>query len=188
MDWIFEKIFDLVQDILKGDFSDFDRLPALITIIVIFGCFLARNQIWNAIQGFRKRIQDFARIKKFESEVEAKRHRIKQVAVDIEDKIYEIKRQNSLFELKKREALERLKVLASTLPENSELYSLKENVNDLSATHELSVETIREIKHLLEQIIDISRGEEMRRNAKHLSSQYLSAARAQQAERRSQDE
>ena len=187
MDWIFEKIFDLVQDILKGDFSDLSKLPALIAVIVIFGCFLARNQIWNAIQGFRKRVQDFARIKKFESEVEAKRNRLKQVADDIEDKIYEIKRQNSLFQTKKSEALERLKVLASTLPENSELYSLRENVNDLSATHELSVETIREIKSLLEQIIDVSRGEEMRRNAKQLSSQYLSAARAQQAARRSQD-
>jgi hypothetical protein len=188
MDWIFEKIFDLVQDILKGDFSDLGKLPALIAVIVLFGCFLARNKIWSSIQGFRKRIQDFARIKKFESGIEAKRNRLKQVADDIEDKIYEIKRQNSLFQTKKDEALERLKVLASTLPENSELYSLKENVNDLSATHDLSVETIREIKSLLEQVIDVSRGEEMRRNAKQLTSQYLSAARAQQAARRSKDE
>jgi len=188
MDSIFEKVFDLVQGVLKGDSSDLDKLPALIAVIVVFGCFLARNQIWNAVQSFSKRIRDFAKIKKFESEVEAKRHRIKQVVVDIESKIYEIKRQNSLFEIKKSEALERLKVLALTLPENSELYSLKKNVNDLSETHELSVETIREIKHLLEQVIDVSRGEEMRRNAKILSRQYLSAALEQQAAKRSQEE
>ncbi|OUC13435.1 MAG: hypothetical protein B0A82_17395 [Alkalinema sp. CACIAM 70d] len=187
MDWIFEKIFDLVQDILKGDFSDLSKLPALIAVIVIFGSFLAHKQIWNAIKRLRKRVQDFTRIRKFETEVEVKRNRLKQVSDDIEDKIYEIKRQNSLFQTKKTEALERLKVLASTFPENSDIYSLREDFNDLSETHDLSVETIKEIKSLLEQIIDVSRGEEMRKNVKQLSRQYLSAARAQQAARHSQD-
>lgn len=32
MDWILEKVFELVKDILKGDFSDLDKLPALIAV------------------------------------------------------------------------------------------------------------------------------------------------------------
>ncbi|MGD1908316.1 MAG: hypothetical protein ACFB0C_20325 [Leptolyngbyaceae cyanobacterium] len=181
MSWIIEQFFSLAYDLLTGQATNSEKLIALIPLTLIVGILLAWRQIWDVIVRLRRRSIRFARIQEFDSEVSKKREKIERVVDEIEGKIYDLNAQASLFRRKRDEALKRLRALTAKIHNNSELYSLKENIDDLSETHGVSVDTIKEIRQLLDQIIDVSRGEELQRNARSLGLGHLADARKQRA-------
>jgi vacuolar-type H+-ATPase subunit I/STV1 len=181
MPWIIEQFFGLIYDLWTGQATNSEKIFLLIPLTIVVGCILSWQQIWNLIKNLKLRAQKFTRLNKFEAEITAKREKIQRVTKEIEGRIYEINEHTSKFEIKRNEALERLKVLATKINEDSDLYSLKGDIEDLSDAHGLSVETIREIKQLLEQVIDVTRADELRRNSRELTNKYLSRARARQS-------
>lgn len=160
MDWIAEKVFSLLEEILKGDFTNLGQVPALLALIVTIGCFLKRRAIERFIRATTKRIVKLFNVKKAEYDIKVKRQKLRQAAESVYENIQNLERYKHDFKHTKREMLNQIDTLKPSVGSRScqvlERYTLS-----LDEKYDSSVRIVSDIQHLLAMAADISRAEEL---------------------------
>ena len=177
MDWIAEKLFDLVQDVLKGDFANIEQLPALLLLILIVGCFLSRRKIGRSITRCIVYISDAIRIRKLEQDFKAKERRLRQAAYRLSDDIQRLEKYKQEFNQTRKETLQQVAGLSPPLDTRSQQV-LTKRITVLNNRYQSSVEMVDSIHDMIDSIADISRGDTMNRNAEDIADSLVSESRS----------
>ena len=120
MDWIAEQLFTLVKDIQTGNLQNNEQVPALVIVIIAFGLFLARKQIGDWLTTVTQNIKKFFQVKKYESEIDDERKRIKQILNQVEKHVHELDRKKIIFRDEKDRALNAIQSIRADIRDDIE--------------------------------------------------------------------
>jgi hypothetical protein len=185
MDWIAEKIFELFQDILKGDFTKLNQLPALLILITIVGCILARKRIWAILTEAVNNMIKYLNVRRLEKNLESKIKRLAKVVSQIESNIQKVERYKKDFQTTKKETLEKVADLSPPLNAQDQ-QTLTAKITFLDDRYRSSVEMVYDIQDLIYSINEISRGIYLNKHASSIADDLVKQAALEQSTR--QDE
>lgn len=177
MDWIAEKLFDLFQDILKGDFTDLEQLPALLILIAGVGCFVSRKTLWKLATKLVAAASDSLRIRKLEKEFKSKEKQLRRAAFRLSEDIQKLEKYKQEFDETKEETLKQVAKLSPPLDLHNQQV-LTNRITTLDSRYRSSVDMVDSIQELIDSIANISRAETINQNADAIADRLVSKSRA----------
>ena len=172
MDWIAEKLFELFQEILKGEFSNLDQLLPLLLLIVIAGCFLAREQLIHFLRNTIQNTEAYLDAQKLKQDVEDKQSQLRKEAYRLAKDLQKLREYKRTFYQTKAEVLTSVSGITPPLKEEDQELLFKK-VSTLESQYNSSVKILEDREGLINYIAGISRAEYLQLHAEDIASELL---------------
>jgi hypothetical protein len=168
MDWIFQEAYKTVQKLLDGTLTSQQLIPFL-TIIILFGALLKRQQIAKFIKDTIERTQDYRELESAKTKFKKRQAEFRRIIRDIEQELTKIEVYKTGFDTKLDQTRVNLASLPTTHPINEQdKAALRREIDELEGFYRSSLKNFQNIEDLLKDIAEVRRGDVLTNNPDQL--------------------